>query len=381
MNDLNPAHKTRPSYIRNILQAATNSEMISLAGGLPAESCFPIEKFHEAVSRVLADPSALQYSGTEGEPELRQWLANYLNTESARILITNGAQQAMDLLARSLLQPGDAVVIETPAYLGALQVLDLAQANIIAIDQTATGPDLNQLETAFKQQPKLFYAVPDFHNPTGCCWSALVRCEVVALAEKYQVTIIEDAPYRELRYSGTTLTSLYDLSPEQVCRIGSFSKVAAPGLRLGYLCASKSVVANVSLIKQATDLHSSTLCQRLLLSCLQEPFYRDHLIHLKEDYRRRRNTLVNALRDTLGTKVDFLIPQGGMFLWVTANHYDTDELAERALSKKIAIVPGSVFYPHNSSATMNKMRLNFTHATPQLLIKGVERLATVINAL
>ena len=132
---------------------------------------------------------------------------------------------------------------------------------------------------------------------------------------------------------------------------------------------------------QAADLHSSTLCQRPLLSCLQEPFYSDHVHHLKNDYRCRRDTFVNALRDHLGEKVAFLIPQGGMFLWVTADHYDTDKLAERALSKKIAIVPGSVFYPHNSLATTNEMRLNFTHATPLLLIKGVERLAAVINSL
>ncbi|MBL4890198.1 MAG: PLP-dependent aminotransferase family protein, partial [Candidatus Lindowbacteria bacterium] len=354
---------------------------ISLAGGLPAESSFPMQKLLDATSSVLKGPGALQYSITEGEPELRQWIANHLGAEITQILVTNGAQQAMDLVTRTLIRPGDTVVVEAPTYLGALQIFDLAQASIVTIDQTPVGPNLKQLESAFQQQPVLFYAVPDFHNPTGCCWPENTRREVIALAKKYKVTIMEDAPYRELRYSGTTLPSLYELAPEQVCHVGSFSKIAAPGLRLGYLCTGKDLLMDISLVKQATDLHSSTLCQRFLLACLQEPYYSDHLDELRDEYRRRRDTLVKTLQYYLGDKVYFSIPDGGMFLWLTLAKGKTDRLADACLDNNIAIVPGSVFYPEETSKARDKMRLNFTHLGPTLLTEGVKRLAAVIDTL
>ncbi|MBV1932436.1 MAG: PLP-dependent aminotransferase family protein [Porticoccaceae bacterium] len=396
MRNSQPKHLVQPSYIREILHAATSPEMISLAGGLPATSSFPTERMREAVSVILDDPTALQYSTTEGEPELRRWIAESLNSESLntesstpthtdinQILITNGAQQAMDLVARTLLKAGDKVVVEAPAYPGALQVFNLARANIIPVDQESAGPNLKQLEAAFRQQPKLFYAMPDFHNPTGCCWSVSVRREVISLAKKYQVTIIEDAPYRALRYSGETLPSLYQLSPEGVFHIGSFSKVAAPGLRLGYLCADskvgESAISDITVVKQTTDLHSSTFCQRLLLACLQEPFHTEHLLMVRQDYRHRRDTLAKALTDQLGDQVSFAMPEGGMFLWLGVNNIDSDLIAARALDNNIAIVPGSVFYPGHHSKKTNKIRLNFSHATPALLTEGIKRLAGVIK--
>jgi len=385
MKNLRSHHTIKPSYIREILQAATNTEVISLAGGLPAESSFPVEIFREATSRLLDDPTALQYSTTEGEHALRHWVAKRHKAESSQILITNGAQQAMDLVARTFIEAGDKVVVEVPAYLGALQVFQLARANIISIVQTPTGPDLEQLESAFQQRPKLFYAVPDFHNPTGCCWTGETRREVVNLAEKYGVMIMEDAPYRELRYSGLSLPSLYELAPEQVCHIGSFSKVAAPGLRLGFLCAGShgqdQLISQVALVKQATDLHSSTFCQRLLLSYLKEPLYSSHIHKLQNHYRHRRDTLISALQRCLGSKVNVSCPEGGMFLWPTLPGVNTDELAKQALKKHVAIVPGSVFYPNQAIAANDKMRLNFTHATADLLIEGVERLSGVINTM
>ncbi len=398
MRNSQPENLVQPSYIREILQAATSAEMISLAGGLPATSSFPTERMREAVSIILDDPTALQYSTTEGEPELRHWIAESLNieplnaesstpthTDINQILITNGAQQAMDLVARTLLKAGDKVVVEAPAYPGALQVFNLARASIIPVDQESTGPNLQQLEAAFKQQPKLFYAVPDFHNPTGCCWSISVRHEVTSLAKKYQVTIVEDAPYRALRYSGETLPSLYQLSPEGVFHIGSFSKVTAPGLRLGYLCAgskaSESVISDIAVVKQTTDLHSSTFCQRLLLACLQEPFYTEHLLKVRQDYHHCRDTLAKALADQLGDQMSFSMPEGGMFLWLSVNNIDSDLIAARALDNNIAIVPGSVFYPEQSSKRSNKIRLNFSHSNPTLLTEGVKRLAGVINGL
>ncbi len=378
--------KLKPSYIREILQAATNDEVISLAGGLPAETSFPYEQLRKAASIVLTDPTALQYSITEGEPELRQWVATYLDADINQILITSGAQQAMDLVTRALIQPGDGVVVEAPAYLGALQIFTLARANIIAIEQTSTGPDLNQLESAFQRGPKIFYAVPDFHNPTGCCWPKATRKKVLALASQYGVAIIEDAPYRELRYGGTTVPSLYELAPERVCHTGSFSKTTAPGLRLGFLCANKALLSQVSLIKQATDLHSSTLCQRLLLSCLQEPFYSAHINGLRNDYRHRRNTLVAALQDQLGDKISFEIPEGGMFLWLSLASGNTDKLADQCPGSNVVVVPGSVFYPDKQHGCgvdkpLNKIRLNFTHTKPELLTEGVKRLAAVINGM
>ncbi len=397
MNNTTAHPSLKPSYIREILEAATNAETISLAGGLPATNSFPAARIRDAASKILEDPGALQYSTTEGEPELRHWIADSLsaafNTGIDQILITNGAQQAMDLIARTLLEPGDNVVVEVPAYLGALQVFNLARANILAIEQTTTGPDLNELEAAFRQQPKLFYAVSDFHNPTGVCWPLEKRQQVIALAKQYRVSILEDAPYRDLRYSGRTLPTLYELASEQTYHIGSFSKVVAPGLRLGYLCAKSgaglgdagSAISQMAIVKQTTDLHSSNLCQRLLMSCLQEPFYSEHLNRLRKQYRRQRDTLVQAVHEYLGERVDFSVPEGGLFLWLSTLNLDTDKLAECALRQDIAIVPSSVFYPklgaHTKAMAKHKMRLNFSHSGPACLVEGVKRLASVIESI
>lgn len=377
----------RPSYIRTILQAATAPGMISLAGGLPAEQNFPLQAMREAAEQVLQDASSLQYANTSGEPELRQWVAEHLQSEPTAILITNGAQQALDLIARALLNPGDSVVMEAPSYLGALQVFEIARAKLLTVDQLTQGPDLEQLETLFRsQRPTLFYAIPDFHNPTGCCWSLQVRQAVVALAEKYQVLIVEDAPYRQLRYSGTSLPSLLELAPHQVCHLGSFSKIAAPGLRLGYLCANPEIIAGTTRVKQATDLHSSTLGQRLLLACLQHPSHAQHLDNTTTLYRQRRDVLAQALEQTLNGQLRFELPEGGMFLWATTQAYDTDVLAQQTLAANVAIVPGSAFFASANSIESpprqggrNSMRLNFSHGSPEQLREAVRRIGSVLN--
>jgi 2-aminoadipate transaminase len=380
----------KPSYIRTILQAATEPGVISLAGGLPSEENFPLELLQQASASVLSDPQALQYGITEGEPNLREWIVNSMSTETVstetldlrrdQVLISSGSQQAMDLLVRSLIDPGDGVVMEAPSYLGALQVFHLARANVVSVEQTDSGPDLNQLEAIFSQRrPKLFYTVTDFHNPTGCCWSLQTRQNVLQLAQRYGVTILEDAPYRNIRFSGKQLPSLFELAPEQVCYLGSFSKTVTPGLRLGYLCASPDIIEMVARVKQAADLHSSTLCQRLLLPVLKSRQYQNHLNTLKCDYRERRDVLAGALNHYLNGKVSFSLPEGGMFIWARLLNVNTTVLAENALKKKVAIVPGSVFYEGDTSEGSEYIRLNFTHGAPAMLEQAVERLSDVIS--
>lgn len=364
----------KPSYIRTILHAATAPGMISLAGGLPSQHVLPVQILQQTLTQLADQPSTLQYGSTEGEPELRQWVANTMNIEDSQVLITSGAQQALDLVIRSLVDEGDTVVVEAPSYLGVLQIFQLARATIITVAQKEQGPDLDQLERVFsKQRPIVFYAVADFHNPTGCCWSLPVRRHVVALARRYGVTLIEDAPYRSLRYSGDDLPCLYQLAPDTVLHIGSFSKTVAPGLRLGYLCAD-SGVNDFARVKQAVDLHSSTLTQRVLVAMLTSGFYQQHLSKLKQHYRQRCDALALALRCEFNETIDFMLPEGGMFIWATLSDVSAAALAERGLANGVAIVPGDVFYDDSVSTDQQCIRLNFTHGDPASLKEGVRRL-------
>ena len=294
--------------------------------------------------------------------------------------MTSGSQQGLDLIARAFLNPGDGVAIEAPSYLGALQVFELAGAELFTIEQSDHGPDLQQLEQLFASgKVKIFYAVPDFHNPTGRVWPLASRQAAARLCQQYQVGLIEDAPYRELRYHGETLPMVSSFCPEQAWVLRSFSKIALPGIRLAFISGPQSWVNPLIKVKQASDLHSPVPLQALLFELLSNGDFSAHLQKLKYQYQISYQALTSALDRHLGDRVCYGQVEGGMFLWLTIRDQtaDASQLAGRALQNKVAVVPGDVFYPAGAQVAP-ALRLNFSHASPEQLDLAVQRLAEVI---
>lgn len=380
---LNPlVESIKPSYIREILAASAKPNMISLAGGLPAPELFPMDLVQKALLDVAQVPDYFQYGSTEGDVTLRQWIANAWRTPAGtldhdNVLVTTGSQQALDLIARAYIAPGDRVLVESPCYLGALQVFKLAGAEIITIDQQDDGPDLNQLEESLKLQPKLFYTVPDFHNPTGVCWSRDKREQVAAMINRHDVIVVEDAPYRELRYEGKGLPQLSSYLNKVSFRLGSFSKTITPGVRLGFVIANRAMLAPLITIKQAADLHSSQPLQHMILQMLEDPTFGEHLERVRDEYRRRRDLLCRLLRDQFGSAISFKRPHGGMFLWASFDGACSDRIAANALVCGVTVVPGTAFLD-SDSATSNSLRLNFSYENEDVLAQGVSRLHSAV---
>ncbi len=380
---LNPlVESIKPSYIREILAASAKPNMISLAGGLPAPELFPMDLVQKALLDVAQVPDYFQYGSTEGDVALRQWIANAWRTPAEtldhdNVLVTTGSQQALDLIARAYIAPGDRVLVESPCYLGALQVFKLAGAEIITIDQLDDGPDLSQLEDALKLAPKLFYTVPDFHNPTGVCWSRDKREQVAAMISRRDVIVVEDAPYRELRYEGESLPQLSSYLNKVSFRLGSFSKTITPGVRLGFVIANRAMLAPLITIKQAADLHSSQPLQHMILQMLEDPTFGEHLARVRDEYRRRRDLLCKLLRDQFGSAVSFTRPHGGMFLWVSFDDACSDIIAANALACGVTVVPGTAFLDSDCAAS-NSLRLNFSYESEDVLAQGVSRLHSAV---
>ncbi|MDP5253780.1 MULTISPECIES: PLP-dependent aminotransferase family protein [unclassified Vibrio] len=367
------------SYIREILAAVNNDNVISLAGGLPDEDTFPIELMKGSIEALITSPDVFQYGSTAGYAPLITFLRDYFTLpDDHQVMITTGSQQGLDLIARAYINPGDVVVMEAPSYLGATQVFGLAQANIATVDQTPTGPDLAQLETVFStQKPKLFYAVPDFHNPTGISWDLNTRQAVAALCQQYNVAFVEDVPYRELRFQGDFLPLVSEFCPQQAIVLRSFSKIASPGLRLGSVTGKSDFLDPMIKVKQGADLHSSVPMQAILLGLLSNPGFPEHLEKIRHLYQARYETLFAALRQDLPAQCQLDAIEGGMFVWLTLPPCDTFALAKTLLAEGVAVVPSPVFYsdPENQPSAL---RLNFTNGTPEELIEAAGRLNRVL---
>ncbi|MFC5077449.1 2-aminoadipate transaminase [Vibrio thalassae] len=368
------------SYIREILSAASDPSVISLAGGLPDPNTFPIELMRPTFEAMCDKPEVFQYGTTAGYAPLVNFLMDYyqlLQNHSA--VICTGSQQGLDLVARAYINPGDTVVMEAPSYLGAMQVFGLVSASIVTVSQVDSGPNLEQLEACFKaHSPKMFYAVPDFHNPTGVCWSLETRKKVAELCIEYDVAFIEDAPYRELRFTGEVLPLVSTFCPDHSIVFRSFSKIASPGLRIGVVTGKKSYIDPIIKIKQGADLHSSIPMQAALLGLLKHPDFDEHLTNVKAIYKARYQTLHDALNDQLPASCTLNAVDGGMFIWVGIPQCDTFELARELLSKGVAVVPSPVFYP-DAEGQPSALRLNFTNSSPEELVRAVEILSKELN--
>lgn len=370
----------KPSYIREILSVANSPEIISLAGGLPDQATFPLSLMKNSLSHLTNLPSLFQYGNTAGyAPLLEYFKTCYQLPSSHDGIVCTGSQQGLDLIARAFINPDDKVAMEAPSYLGAIQVFGLAQATIESIPQQDDGPDLQELEACFSQQNiTLFYAVPDFHNPTGVCWSLTVRKKVAELCQRYDVTLIEDVPYRELRFSGDVLPLVSSFCPNHSMVLRSFSKIATPGIRLGLVTGRSDWIAPLNKVKQAADLHSSIPMQAVLLDLLQHEEFPNHLEKLRKLYRERCQTLIDNIKHELPSYCHVNTVQGGMFIWLLLPKCNIDALAKSALESGVAVVPSSVFYQETNNTT-SALRLNFTNANTAELGEAIKRLNTVIK--
>ncbi|MGY4929347.1 aminotransferase-like domain-containing protein [Streptomyces sp. 900105755] len=370
------------SPVREILAVTSRPEVINFAGGLPAPELFDREGIAAAFRAVLeeAPERALQYSTTEGEPALRQRLAarvsaRGLRTEADDLLVTTGSQQALSLLASALIDPGDTILVESPCYLAALQVFGLAGARVLPVPGDADGVDPAALEELIRaERPKLLYLVPTFQNPTGRTVPAGRRAALATTAARHGLWIIEDDPYGELRYDGDHVPWIASLpgAEDRTVLLGSFSKVMAPGLRLGWLRAPGALRRACAVAKQAADLHTPTLNQ------LAAAHYLDvldaHVAKVRAVYGERRDAMLAGLADALPAGSTWNRPEGGMFLWARLpSSYDTTALLRRVVEQNVAYVPGEPFYA--ADPDRSTLRLCFVTQTPEQIGEGLRRLA------
>ena len=388
------------SAIRELLKLIESPDIISFAGGLPGPDLFPVEEIKEAAETVLSQKGrkALQYSTTEGYTPLREMLIRHMSRYGIvvgleNVIITSGSQQALDLIGKVLINPGDKVLTENPTYLGAIQAFTMYGADYVTVPVDDDGMCVDRLEEGLRAGPKFMYVLPNFQNPSGVTLSLPRRQAIIELSDHYGIPIIEDDPYGQLRYEGEHITSLGALDDEaphnpahgkysgNVIYLSTFSKTLAPGLRLGWIVAPKEVILRLVQAKQGTDLHSSTFDQMVAYEVGRGGFIDRHVHRIREVYGHRRDVMLDALAralpdaDALGVR--WTRPKGGLFLWVVLPEaIDTGELLREAVAEKVAFVPGTSFFALGGGR--NTMRLNFSHAQDPQIEEGIARLGRVV---
>ena len=371
------ALRASDSTLRDTIRHSSDARLLSLAAGQPAIDCFPTPAFRAAIDRVLTRDAqaAWRHGPTEGQPALREAIAERFGVPAESVLVISGAQQGLDLLARCLIDPGDAVIVDRPGYLGAIQSFHAAGAKLIGWD--IARADADQLEDLLvRYRPKLIYTNPTFQNPTGLTMSVRTRRELLRLAERYRVPIVEDATYRELYFRDPPAPSLRDLdAPDIVIHLNSFSKVLAPGLRLGWLSAAPSIVDQMAIIKQRLDPHTQNLVQFAMASLIRDGSFDAHLVTLRAEHARRcASMLASIQRHFPPGALQFARPQGGLYLWCrVAAPVSTRALLERALAAGVAFVPGHAFYSDPSGDS--ELRLCFSSVLPSAMDDAISRLA------
>jgi len=388
------------SIIREILKTTQQPDVISFAGGLPAPEIFPIDAVQEATRRVLQEHGreALQYAVTEGYPPLREMIMRHMQRYGIHcninnVLITSGSQQALDLIGKVMIDPGDKVVAEAPTYLGALQAWNVYGAEYATVPMDDDGMRISGLERALKADgAKFIYALPNFQNPSGITLSYERRVAMVQLAEKYRMPIIEDDPYGQLRFEGEHIEPLIALDAEtrgkcdedaclitgNVLYLSTFSKTLAPGFRVAWMVGPEEVVHRMVQAKQGADLHTSTFGQMVAYETARGGFLDEHVKVIREAYRARRDLMISLFEELMPDGVTWTRPEGGLFLWVRLPEgFDTAELLKHAVKHKVAFVPGAAFYANGGGE--NTMRINFSNATEAQIEEGVKRLAMVIK--
>jgi len=395
------SHRSRwvtSSIIREILKFAQQPDIISLAGGWPDAALFPVKEMDEIVHDALMhNPGpTLQYGVTEGYKPFRGALAELMSERGIRIdednlLVTSGAQQALDLVGRLLIDPGDTILVERPTYLGAIQAWRAYGAQFVTIDLDDDGMCTDQLEDILREhQPKFIYALPNFHNPAGVTMSLERRKQLVALANSYSIAIVEDDPYGQLRYEGEHIPPLVTLDAASnngpgerylrgnVIHTSTFSKILAPGLRLGWIVAPPDTTRRLVMAKQGADLHTCSLSQAIAYGYCQRGLLPGQVQRILDTYRLRRDAMLEALEEYFPPGVHWTHPEGGLFLWVTLpDGIDSVELLQGTLKKeKVAFVPGTAFYTDGSG--QDTLRLTFASSPPEVVKEGIKRLGRAI---
>jgi len=381
----------RSSAIRDLLKVTEMSNMLSLAGGLPTPDSFPMADLRREADRLLSEfgPRVVQYSATDGVLDLRRWIADHYSTELGRpvaldgeIVVTHGSQQALDLLAKIFIHRDDVVVCESPAYLGAVQALELFEPRFEVIPGDEHGMKVELLAERLEAglRPRLVYVVPNFHNPSGATMSLERRQLLAELADRYELVVVEDDPYGAIRFAGEPLPPVAAFS-RRVVHLSTFSKVVAPGFRVGWMIGPPEVMAWVARAKQAADLHTATFPQFLLANIVSQPGWLDEQkARIVPMYRERCNALADALESTVGDRISFHRPEGGMFLWTEfADLPDTTKLLAAAVDNGVAFVPGNAFTIDQRPDS--KARFSYSTLDPPQLGEAVARLARALEQL
>ena len=388
--------RMKSSTIRELLKLTQQPDIISFSGGYPAPEVFPVKEFKDACNVVLENqgPTALQYGASEGYTPLREMIVKYsaqfdIQISTDNVLITSGSQQALDLLGEIFINPGDRILVEEPTYLGALQAWNAYGAEYITVPSDENGMITEALESALRYGPKFIYVLPNFQNPTGTTLTLERRKQLVEIADRYGVPIVEDDPYGQLRFEGEHLPAVEVVDnlmhgnhqehySGNVIYLSTFSKILAPGIRLAWVIAPPEVTQKLVQAKQGADLHTSTFNQMVAYEVARNGFLNQHIQTIQAVYKERRNVMIECLSEHMPQGVTWTKPQGGLFLWVTLpKGSNTTELMKDAIKEKVAFVPGESFYPNGGGE--NTMRLNFSFSPPDKINEGIARLGHLLH--
>ncbi len=381
------------SAIRELLKLASRPEVLSFAGGMPAPELFPVEEMMEASMAVLKENgrAALQYSSTEGFPRLRQQIAdrmlakNNIKTDADHILVTSGSQQGLDFSARVFLNPGDVVLLESPSYLGAVNAFKACEPTFIEVPTDDGGMIMEELEKilATTEKVKMIYVIPDFQNPTGRTWDLERRHKFMEIINRYEIPVVEDNPYGELRFEGEYMPALKSLDTKGlVIYLGTFSKILAPGYRLGWVCADDEILAKYNFMEQAASLQASTIGQMETSKWIDMFDLDGHVNKIREVYRKRRDVMMATLKKELPEGCECTDPVGGLFTWVVLpESFNSEEkmkdLQMKCLEKNVAFVAGGSFFPNGGHE--NTLRLNYSCMPEEKIVKGITLLCQTIK--
>lgn len=388
MKFANRMENVKASAIREILKLTKKPNIISFAGGLPAPELFPVEDIKSLTNEIFdtAGDKALQYSTTDGFDPLREAIVKQLMDKGIKaidkenVLITSGSQQGLSFSGKIFLDPGDVVLVESPSYLGAINAFKASGCQFVEVETDESGMIMSNLEEAIKNHDRvrMIYVIPDFQNPTGKTWSLERRKSLIKLANKYNLPVVEDNPYGELRYDGDMIPPIKSFDTEnRVIYLGTFSKTFCPGLRIGWVLAPKNILNKYILLKQGEDLHTSSLAQRQIALFLEKYDFEGHIETLKEVYKKRRDVMMESIKKYFPEEAEYTYPEGGLFTWVVLPEYiDTAKMMEKAVKQGVAYVPGGSFFPNGGHK--NTMRINYSNMPEEKIIEGIKILGEVI---
>ena len=381
----------QPSAIREILKFTSDPEVISFAAGNPAPEAFPVDAIRRISDEILTEEpiSALQYSITEGYPKLRQWLKDDMQAkqnfdpDSEELIITSGAQQAIETCAKIFCNEGETIICEDPSFIGSLNAFRTYNAKLVGVPMDDDGMIPEKLEKALKDNPRtaFIYVIPNFQNPTGKTTSLERRKAILDLAYKYNVLILEDNPYGDLRFAGIDVPTIKSMDKRgHVIYAGSFSKVLSPGLRVGYMIATKMIVSKATVALQTSTVHTNIWAQMVAYRFVTQVNFEEHLERLREIYKNKCSLMLNSLKFAMPRSINFTEPEGGLFIWGTLPLGDMNAFCKKAVEHKVAVVPGNAFSVDEKKPSLS-FRLNYSTPTDQQIEQGVEILAKVAKTM